>query len=240
MHSGALTVGICPQPVSSDLDCPMPVLFNRAPLDFVLESNVGSSTQVFHHPWIITAVFLVLCSNIPSLMITIWRSPVLSYDQIYQPIYYLGNICYILPCKKIKFSPLLAHPYFSPSYVEPVSPKWVTLWTSDENIWNMMLSLEVYDTVGEYCYNSLPSTLLRQDPCYHCGSIYPVGFSGGSDNKESNWNVGEPGSIPGLRRCPGKGWGYPLQYSCLENLTDRAAWQAIAHEVTKSQPQLSN
>ena len=50
IHSGALTVGICPQPVSSDLDGPLPVLFNRAPLDFVLESNVGSSTQIFHHP----------------------------------------------------------------------------------------------------------------------------------------------------------------------------------------------
>ena len=26
----------------------------------------------------------------------------------------------------------------------------------------------------------------------------------------------------------------PLQYSCLENPTDREVWQAIAHEVTKS------
>ena len=28
---------------------------------------------------------------------------------------------------------------------------------------------------------------------------------------------GRPGSIPGLRRCPGGGHGYPLQDSCLEN-----------------------
>ena len=28
--------------------------------------------------------------------------------------------------------------------------------------------------------------------------------------------------------------GYPLQYSCLETSMDKGAWQAIAHEVTKS------
>jgi len=28
---------------------------------------------------------------------------------------------------------------------------------------------------------------------------------------------------------------YPLQYSCLENLVDRGAWQAIVHEVEKNQ-----
>ena len=28
------------------------------------------------------------------------------------------------------------------------------------------------------------------------------------------------GSIPGLGRSPGKGNGYPLQYSCLENFTE--------------------
>ena len=109
MHSGALTVGICPPPVRSDLDCPLLVLFNRAPLDFFLERKVGLSTQIYHHSQII-AVFLVLCSNIPSLTIMTRRSPVLSYDQIYQPIHYLGNICYTLPCNKISFSPLLPIP----------------------------------------------------------------------------------------------------------------------------------
>ena len=41
-------------------------------------------------------------------------------------------------------------------------------------------------------------------------------------------------SIPGLERSPGEGSGNPLQYSCLENPTDRGAWQAIAHGVTES------
>ena len=42
-------------------------------------------------------------------------------------------------------------------------------------------------------------------------------FPGGSDGKESACNVGDSGSIPGLRRSPGGGHGNPLQYSCLEN-----------------------
>ena len=51
---------------------------------------------------------------------------------------------------------------------------------------------------------------------------------------ESAGNVGDPGLIPGLGRAPGGGNGNPLQYSCLENLMDRGAWQATAHGVTKS------
>ena len=39
----------------------------------------------------------------------------------------------------------------------------------------------------------------------------------------------------GLGRFPGKGNGYPLQYSCLENSMDREAWRAAACGVTKSQ-----
>ena len=52
--------------------------------------------------------------------------------------------------------------------------------------------------------------------------------------KASAYNAGDPGSIPGLGRSPGEGNGSPLQYSCLENLMDRGAWQAIVQGVTKS------
>ena len=45
----------------------------------------------------------------------------------------------------------------------------------------------------------------------------------------------EVGSIPGSRRSPGKENGNLLQYSCLENFTDRGAWPATVHGVTKSQ-----
>ena len=43
-----------------------------------------------------------------------------------------------------------------------------------------------------------------------------LGFSGGSDGKESTRNAGDLGSIPGLGRSPGGGHGNPLQYSGLE------------------------
>ena len=39
-------------------------------------------------------------------------------------------------------------------------------------------------------------------------------------------------SIPGSGRSPGEGNGSPLQYSCLENPTDRRHWQATVHGVT--------
>ena len=43
-----------------------------------------------------------------------------------------------------------------------------------------------------------------------------LGFPGDSDDKESACNVGDLGSIPGLGRSLGGGYGNPLQYSCLE------------------------
>ena len=44
-----------------------------------------------------------------------------------------------------------------------------------------------------------------------------LSFLCGSAGKESICNVGDLSSIPGLGRSPGKGKGYPLQYSGLEN-----------------------
>ena len=55
------------------------------------------------------------------------------------------------------------------------------------------------------------------------------GFPGGSAGKESAGNVGDLGWIPGLRRSPGEGNGYPPQYSGLENSMD-----SIVHRVSKS------
>ena len=63
----------------------------------------------------------------------------------------------------------------------------------------------------------------------------PVGFPGGSVDKESACNVGDLGLIPGLGRTPGEGNGNPLQNSCLENSMDRGV-----HGVTKSRTRLSD
>ena len=44
---------------------------------------------------------------------------------------------------------------------------------------------------------------------------------------------GDPGSIPGSGRSP-RGNGNPLQYSCLENPTDRGGWCTTVQRITKS------
>ena len=62
-----------------------------------------------------------------------------------------------------------------------------------------------------------------------------LGFSCGSEGKESPCNVGDLESIPGLGRSPGEGKGYTLQYSGLENSID-----CIVHGVAKSQTLLSD
>ena len=61
-----------------------------------------------------------------------------------------------------------------------------------------------------------------------------------SGGKESAFSAGDPGSIPGLGRSPGGGHDNSLQCSCLENSTDRGAWRATVHGVTKNRTRLSN
>ena len=58
-----------------------------------------------------------------------------------------------------------------------------------------------------------------------------MSFPGGSVVKNLPANAGEAGSIPGLGRSPGEGYGNQLQYSCLGNPMDRGAWRAIVHGV---------
>ena len=53
-----------------------------------------------------------------------------------------------------------------------------------------------------------------------------MGFPDSSVSKESTCNAGDPGSIPGLGRSPGKGIGYPLQYS----------WTSLVSQLVKNQP----
>ena len=55
-------------------------------------------------------------------------------------------------------------------------------------------------------------------------AMQKVGFPGGSNDKESSCNAGDPGLIPGSGKSPGEGKSYTLQYSCLENSMDRGPW----------------
>ena len=65
-----------------------------------------------------------------------------------------------------------------------------------------------------------------------------MGSLGGSDGKESACNAGDPSLIPEWGRSPGEGNGNPLQDSCLQDSTDRGAWQITVYGVAKSWTQL--
>ena len=58
-----------------------------------------------------------------------------------------------------------------------------------------------------------------------------MGFPGVSAGKESAYDAGDPGSIPGSGRSPREGNGNPVQYSCLENSMERDAWKATVYGV---------
>ena len=72
--------------------------------------------------------------------------------------------------------------------------------------------------------NSVPF-MLKRPPSRLLSTCFP----GGSSGKESAWNTGDLGSIPGLGGSPGEGNDSPLQHSGLENSMD-----CIIHGVAKS------
>ena len=55
---------------------------------------------------------------------------------------------------------------------------------------------------------------------------YNLGFPDSSVGKESAYNAGHPGSIPGSGRFAGKGIGYPLHYS----------WASLVAQLVKNPP----
>ena len=61
------------------------------------------------------------------------------------------------------------------------------------------------------------------------------GFPSCSVGKEFVHNAGDLGLIPESERSRVGGHGNPLQYSCLENPTDRGAWQAVESDMTEQQ-----
>ena len=56
-----------------------------------------------------------------------------------------------------------------------------------------------------------------------------------SNSKETACNAADLDLIPWLGGSLGGGNGNPLQYSCLENFTNRGAWRDTVHGVAKSQ-----
>ena len=69
---------------------------------------------------------------------------------------------------------------------------------------------------------------------YLITALVSMGFPRGSDGEESACNEGYLGLIPRLGRSSGEGNGFPLQYSYLENSTDRGIWRAAVRGVAES------
>ena len=105
---------------------------------------------------------------------------------------------------------------------------------------------ELAAVLGLHNRNAFCCSITRENSCLECiaywtTSFLPVRagfyarFPGSSTSKEFTHSEGDLGSIPGLGRSPGKGNGYPLQYSGLDNSMD-----CMVHGVEKSQAQLSD
>ena len=67
-----------------------------------------------------------------------------------------------------------------------------------------------------------------------------LGTPGGSDSKESTYNVGDLGSIPGLGRYPEEGMATHSSILAWRIPMDRGAWRTIVQGVAKSQTRLSD
>ena len=96
-------------------------------------------------------------------------------------------------------------------------------------IHRMYIEITVYSTE----YYSQYSVINHNGTDYEKGLYMCVcerGFPCSSVGKESACNVG---TEPGSGRSPGEGNGNPLQYCCLENPVDRAAWWAtrVGHDL---------
>ena len=61
-----------------------------------------------------------------------------------------------------------------------------------------------------------------------------MGFTNGSEGKESSCNTGDTGSIPGSGRSLGEGTGNLLQFTCKKNPKDRGDWWATVHGIEKN------
>ena len=77
--------------------------------------------------------------------------------------------------------------------------------------------------------NNAKQKLLLHQPNSYGYCRLPWWLSG----RVSACNAGDSDSIPRSGRSPGGGNGYPLQYSCLRNPTDRGAWRAAVHGLVR-------
>ena len=115
---------------------------------------------------------------------------------------------------------------------------------------------------GEWCSIGNHATGWGQRTCFRLSESSPASFCDRTEpvfNGKAAANLASPGpywsslvaqsvkNLPAmretwgeLRRSPGGGNSYPLQYSCLENSKDGGAWRATAYGVARSQTQQSD
>ena len=74
--------------------------------------------------------------------------------------------------------------------------------------------------------SSRRSSQPRDQTCIFCVSCIGRWIPGSSWSKESAYNAGDPGSIPGSGRSAGEGIGYPPQYS----------WASLVSQLVKNPP----
>ena len=93
---------------------------------------------------------------------------------------------------------------------------------------------------GRYLGNDFSFGPLLQCPphSFTSNNVIYMGFPGGAVKNPLPMQETQC-SISGSGRSPGEGNGNPLQYSCLENPTDRGAWWATVYGAAKSQTWLS-
>ena len=97
------------------------------------------------------------------------------------------------------------------------------MWTMNFQLFRLVLEK------AEEPENKLPTSIRswkKQESSRKASTSALLGVPGGSEVKASACNARDLGSIPGSGRFPGKGNGYPLQYSCMENSISRGAWWA--------------
>ena len=107
-------------------------------------------------------------------------------------------------------------------------------------LWELVMDREAWHAAGVAKIQTQLSNWTDRLPILWYFLRLPLGFLGGSEGKEFSWNAKDSGANPELGRSLGEGNGNSLQYSCLENPTDRGAWWATVHGVAKSRTWLSN
>ena len=71
-------------------------------------------------------------------------------------------------------------------------------------------------------------------------TVFEIHHTGGSDKSRICLQRRRPWFSSWVKKIPWRGHGYPLQYPCLENSTDRGAWWAAFCGIIKSRTQRSD